>query len=494
MAPTMLAIDGGGVRGIIALELLYKLEVALNVPHRMWEFFDLVVGTSAGGLIALDLCVSGGTVQTSMHRFEEFAHRVFRKQPNRCCSICSRLYETISRLTNDSKYDSTELEGVVKEVFGTRNTLCDGGIQALSHTKLGIMATTVGTSQLRIFTSYNGIKRPLNHENYKILRHEDSELEPKLWEVARCTTAAPGYFTPKSLPGFGGLQDGGMRANNPTEAGLWELAMIWPENPQPNLVLSVGTGFAKAPTHELLQRRGFWLDGFMPRILGAFLASPCLHGQNSWLALLNRLDNDSREAFVRLNIEFESEEPALDDTKQLPLLHDLARNSKIDYIPLRNKLWALSFFFEITALPKFGSGSYTCYGVVRSRFDDVRPVLTAICRQYNNLSIAVDGCPEIELSTEQCCAQCGSLRFPVQFDVKRLEDTMDIVLRFEEGIRHSICGLPTSTRRVIDLQKAWFGDHTSTWSLSADECCVKTRKRKNTTDDRGAAKRSKTMS
>lgn len=46
--PSLLAIDGGGVRGIISLELLNRLERSLNVPFPLWEFFDLVVGTSAG--------------------------------------------------------------------------------------------------------------------------------------------------------------------------------------------------------------------------------------------------------------------------------------------------------------------------------------------------------------------------------------------------------------------------------------------------------------
>lgn len=44
----MLAIDGGGVRGIISLELLLRLEGWLDVPYPVWHFFDLVVGTSAG--------------------------------------------------------------------------------------------------------------------------------------------------------------------------------------------------------------------------------------------------------------------------------------------------------------------------------------------------------------------------------------------------------------------------------------------------------------
>lgn len=48
MKPSLLAIDGGGVRGIISLELLRRLESSLDVPIPVWDFFDLIVGTSAG--------------------------------------------------------------------------------------------------------------------------------------------------------------------------------------------------------------------------------------------------------------------------------------------------------------------------------------------------------------------------------------------------------------------------------------------------------------
>lgn len=48
MKPSLLAIDGGGVRGIISLELLNRLEKSLDVPTPIWGFFDLIVGTSAG--------------------------------------------------------------------------------------------------------------------------------------------------------------------------------------------------------------------------------------------------------------------------------------------------------------------------------------------------------------------------------------------------------------------------------------------------------------
>src|SRR3954470_21120211 len=96
------------------------------------------------------------------------------------------------------------------------------------------------------------------------------------------------FFRPKSLEYFGAQQDGGMRANNPTEAALWELGCVWPDHPNPHLVLSVGTGYQNLSVNELGPYRGIWLDGFLLRILRAFLSSPSLDGESSWSALLNR--------------------------------------------------------------------------------------------------------------------------------------------------------------------------------------------------------------
>lgn len=94
-----------------------------------------------------------------MVKFEDLACQVFRQADRRCCPTSRKLYDLLLWMTNDSKYDSDRLEEVVQTTFGTRATLFDGASQAQSQVKMGIMATTVGTSQLRIFTNYNGVGR-----------------------------------------------------------------------------------------------------------------------------------------------------------------------------------------------------------------------------------------------------------------------------------------------------------------------------------------------
>ncbi|KAK5188064.1 hypothetical protein LTR92_011765 [Exophiala xenobiotica] len=160
---------------------------------------------------------------------------------------------------------------------------------------------------------------------------------------ARTTAAAPGYFRPKEIAPFGALQDGGISANKPTDAALWELNCIWPETNGPHLVLSVGTGCQKSLSHELGPYRGVWLDGFIPRILRAFLSSPSLDAESSWMALWNRLDANTRERYHRLSCEFNGELSDLDDSSQIPRLIHMTKSSTVDYDTLKCKLWASRF-------------------------------------------------------------------------------------------------------------------------------------------------------
>lgn len=281
-----------------------------------------------------------------------------------------------------------------------------------------------------------------------------------------------------------------MRANNPTEAGLWELSVIWPSQPEPSLVLSIGTGFAQAPAHELLRSRGFWLDGFMPRILRAFLSSPCLHGQNSWLALLNRLDAETKKKFLRMNVEFEEQEPALDDTSQFPRLRALALQTKLDYSDYRNKIWATSFFFELTSSPRYVRGLYRCDSVVGSRFNDARPLLTAITKRYGSAAIVLDGSIVQALDIDLCCRDCGCLRMSIQFDVHRLDDQLAIKLRCDDLLDYAVSGSPYSVLKLDKLQTLWNMTARHTYGHNK-LCCRPNLKRAATLDGGGPGKRQK---
>ncbi|KAK5081435.1 hypothetical protein LTR24_008241 [Lithohypha guttulata] len=309
--------------------------------------------------------------------------------------------------------------------------------------------------------------------------------------VARVTVAAPGYLRPKMVQGFGLLQDGGLRANNPIEAGLWELDSIWPGHARPGLVLSVGTGYQGSPAHEPGGRRGFWYDSFMPRIIRAFLSSPCLHGQNSWISLLNRVDKAAQVDFFRLNLEFEEEEPALDDVAQIPWLCELTTNTTLNLIPYRNAIWASAFLFELIEQPLLSRSLYTCEGVIYCSFQDARPLLQAIRRAYTGPHIALDAKVLSRLgSDDDCCSGCGFFQSRVKFEVRHLDVTVDLSIAFEKETRRHISSFPNTVQWFVDKQTR-DGQLRSWHSVAKCPCSGSDRKRKASWSGGSASKRAR---
>lgn len=236
---------------------------------------------------------------------------------------------------------------------------------------------------------------------------------------------------------FGALQDGGIRANNPTDAALWELNCIWPESNGPNLVLSIGTGHQNPVQHDTGSYRGIWLDGFIPRILRAFLSSPSLDADSSWMALWNRLDDNTRERFHRLSCEFDGEIPALDDSAQIPRLIQMAHSTMLDFEVLKRSLWASRFFFELDAKPQRIRGYYVCRGTIFCRFRDCRAVIGALRRRFRSPKIIMENRIMLDLNDDTLfCQRCGYFKGTVVFEVSHLGQTVSLGLKFDNE-RHS---------------------------------------------------------
>lgn len=130
----------------------------------------------------LDHIVGAAPIDSSIERFHLLARRIFPvKKYGRFATFC-KISDWLKWLLSDSKYNSSTLEDVVQEVFGTRERLFDSRPNR-ERPRIGIMATTTSNSQLRIFTNYNGEARAEQGAGYSILRSERATEEPFLWEV-----------------------------------------------------------------------------------------------------------------------------------------------------------------------------------------------------------------------------------------------------------------------------------------------------------------------
>jgi patatin-like phospholipase/acyl hydrolase len=222
----ILAIDGGGIRGIIPALILADIERRTKRP--IAKLFDLIAGTSTGGIIALGLTKPGTgnkpqyTAQEIANLYESDGSTIFSR------SIWHRLYAAGSFL--EEKYPSSGIESVLDKYFG--------------EARLKDALTNV------LISSYELEKRfPFFFKSSRAKQQADHDFPMK--KVARATSAAPTYFEPLKLeaqesPGYYALIDGGVYANNPAMCGYVE-AVSTQSEPCEFMVVSLSTGELTRP-------------------------------------------------------------------------------------------------------------------------------------------------------------------------------------------------------------------------------------------------------
>lgn len=208
----ILSIDGGGVRGLFPAALLKYMEEHFLSEQLIGHHFDLITGTSTGGIIAVAL---GAGV---------FASRINTMYTERSCEIfppwrrslvmrCLRYFRY--------SYDNDALVDILQEIFGTKTF-------GESVTRLCIPAFEGKYGEPYIF------KTP-HHPDFQLDR---SELMSK---VATCTSVAPTFFRPHEDAGYV-FVDGGVWANNPIMVGLVDALSCFDVSRNQIRILSLGCG------------------------------------------------------------------------------------------------------------------------------------------------------------------------------------------------------------------------------------------------------------
>jgi predicted acylesterase/phospholipase RssA len=236
----ILALDGGGLRGILTLALLREIETVLRARHgddpgfRLCHYFDLVAGTSTGAIIAATLAL-GWSVEQVQAKYMELGSRVFEKTFFR-------------RGVLRAKYDRSRLIDELQGVYGATTTLGSDRIQ----TGLLLVTKRIDTGSWWPISN--------NPKGAYFAASPDGTIgngDYPLWQVVRASTAAPSYFDPETItiasPADakrvdGEFIDGGVSPfNNPAlmavmYATIEGYRIGWPTGADRLLVVSVGTG------------------------------------------------------------------------------------------------------------------------------------------------------------------------------------------------------------------------------------------------------------
>jgi patatin-like phospholipase/acyl hydrolase len=206
----VLAIDGGGIRGLIPAIVLTELE--RRAGRRIFELFDLIAGTSTGGILACALCAPEPLPASEVVKlYEEEGPEIFDR------SLFQRIRSAEGLL--DEKYDDAALDRALERFLGHKR---------LAESRPDLIVPVYDTA----------LPGPYFFKTSKA-RENAAEHDFPLSVVARATSAAPTYFEPVE-DGARSMVDGGVFAANPAMCALAEvLATVAPGEV---VLLSLGTG------------------------------------------------------------------------------------------------------------------------------------------------------------------------------------------------------------------------------------------------------------
>lgn len=290
----VLSIDGGGLRGIIPAMVLAEIEERTGRP--IAETFDLIAGTSTGGILALGLTMPGDggkpryTAKELIRIYEEQGARIFSHR----ASSFGGIFE--------ERYPSEGMEGVLEDYFG----------EARLKDALTRVLVTSYDIQLRVPFFFRS-------ETAK----DDADYDFPMRKVARATSAAPTYFEPAKVEANGqvdyyALVDGGVFANNPAMCAYVEARAILeardsvsPSEPD-LLVVSLGTGQLTDPlSYEAAA--GWGLLWWARPLVDVVLDSGSDTVDYQLRALLSR--NDEVGCYYRFQKELVGVSDAMDDVR-----------------------------------------------------------------------------------------------------------------------------------------------------------------------------------
>jgi hypothetical protein len=241
----ILALDGGGLRGVLTLGMLRQVETLLRARHgndpafRLCDYFDLIAGTSTGAIIAAALALGMSVDEVHAH-YLNLGQAVFKRSLLRWGAL-------------RAKYPADRVRKALVDVFGDRRLDSPD-----LRTGLLVVSKRLDTGSTWPLTNHPGSRYFERGTQAKTIANR----EYPLWQVVRASTAAPYFFDPETIRigrGSGGVKpvdgdfvDGGVSPhNNPTLQALMTATIPgyrfgWATGEERLLVVSLGTGKANA--------------------------------------------------------------------------------------------------------------------------------------------------------------------------------------------------------------------------------------------------------
>ncbi|KAJ0265802.1 Phospholipase A I [Hirschfeldia incana] len=278
----ILTMDGGGMKGLATVQILKEIEKGSG--KRIHELFDLICGTSTGGMLAIALGVKLMTLEQCEEIYKNLGKLVFAEpvpKDNEAASWrekLDQLYKSSSQsfrvVIHGSKHSADEFERLLKEMCADEDgdLLIESAVKNVPKVFVVSTLVSVMPAQPFIFRNYQySVGTPemsyafSDHSGGSTLTSSTASdqagyykqsafmgsCKHQVWQAIRASSAAPYYLDDFSVDSYR-WQDGAIVANNPTIFAIREAQLLWPDT-KIDCLVSIGSG--SVPTRV---RKGGW--------------------------------------------------------------------------------------------------------------------------------------------------------------------------------------------------------------------------------------------
>ena len=307
----ILCVDGGGILGTFPVAFLAELEKHVEPP--VGRYFDLIAGTSTGGIIAAGLAL-GLSAKDILEFYEQDGPAVFADDGPAILRWASRCFRCIRSLVV-AKYSPDRLHEALTKVFGEKKI-------GDARTRLILPAWNPEAQSVHIYkTSHH----PRLVYDYKV----------SIVDAVMATASAPTYFRQHTSADGIGLIDGGIWANNPIAIATVEAITLLGWSPNNLNILSLGCldEIYSIPQNAGLARLGckgikLFMDGQKQGAMG--------------MAKLLTGHGHEREAICRVDHTVKSGRFSLDDTRKINKLKGIGCSRAREYLPKIKEMFLAS--------------------------------------------------------------------------------------------------------------------------------------------------------
>lgn len=304
----ILSIDGGGIRGAFPAAFLAGLEENLDAP--IGKYFDLIAGTSTGGILAIGLAM-GISASDLLKMYETNGPNIFGKNESGPINYFSKMWNNIKHVRKN-KYDSDPLRHAIHQAIGDR-LIGEAGTRLL---------VPAWQPNVRCGYVYKTAHHPRLRTDYK---------RPAI-DAALATAAAPTYF-PRHISKDGiGLVDGGVWANNPVGMAAVEAITVldWPR--ESISILSIG---CLQETYYIPKNSGIGDVGL--KVLNLFMDGQSFGAIGTAKLIVG--DDHERKALYRVDHTVPANSFKLDDASKIEDLIGIGKTNARNEFPILEKVF-----------------------------------------------------------------------------------------------------------------------------------------------------------